>query len=39
MTCVGHYEIKPPINEKFIIEKNKCIHTSGRLENGLMYLD
>ena len=37
MTCVGHYEIKPPIYEKFI-EKNKCIRTNDMLENGLMYL-
>ena len=37
MMCMGHYEIKPPIYEKFI-EKNKCIHTNDMLENGLMYL-
>ena len=35
--CKGLYEIKPPIYEKFI-ENNKCIHTKGMLENGLMYL-
>ena len=26
ITCVGHYEIKPPLYENFT-EKNKCIHT------------
>ena len=34
MTSVGDYEIKPPIYKSFI-EKNKCMHTNGRLENGL----
>ena len=34
---VGHYEIKPPIYEKFMKNK-KCICTNGMLENGLMYL-
>ena len=33
MTCVGRYEIKPLIYEKFI-KKNKCIHTNGMLEMG-----
>ena len=37
MTCMGGYEIKPPIYEK-PIEKNKCIRTNGGLENGLIYL-
>ena len=32
MTCVGHYEIKAPICEKFM-KKNKCIRTNGMLEN------
>ena len=36
-SCVGHYEIKPPIYKKFI-EKNKHTRAYGRLENGLMYL-
>ena len=36
MTCVGDYEIKPPIYENFL-EKNKCIHTNDRVENGLTY--
>ena len=36
-TCVGHYEINPPIYEK-LIEKNKCICTNDKLENGLIYL-
>ena len=34
---MGHYEIKPPMYEKFM-EKNKCIHTNGMLESRLMYL-
>ena len=33
--CMGHYEIKSPIYEKFL-EKNECIHTNNKLENGLM---
>ena len=37
MMCMGDYEIKPPIYDKFI-EKNECIRTNGRLENRLMYL-
>ena len=37
MTCLGHYEIKPPMYEKFIW-KNKCICIDGRLENELTYL-
>ena len=38
MMCLGDYERKPPICEKFI-EKKKCICTNGRLENGLKYLN
>lgn len=34
---MGHCEMKPPIYEKFT-EKNKYIHTNGKLENGLMCL-
>ena len=37
MTCMGHYEIKPPIYEKFIKE-NKCICANGMLENEHMSL-
>jgi hypothetical protein len=37
MMCVGHYEIKPLIYEKFI-EKNKCICTHGKLGNGVKCL-
>ena len=37
MMCVGHCEIKRHVYEKFIT-KNKHVHTSSRLENGLMYL-
>ena len=37
MMCVGHYEITPPIYKKFV-EKNKCLCTNGKLENGLRYL-
>ena len=37
MTCVGEYDIKPFIY-KTSIEKNKCIRTNNKLENGLMYL-
>ena len=33
MTCMGHYEIKSPIYEKFI-EQNKCVRTSNRLKIG-----
>jgi hypothetical protein len=29
-------KIAPPICEKFM-EKKKCIHTNGMLENGFMY--
>ena len=36
MTCVGHYEIKPPIYDRFV-EKKKCVRTNGILENGLMH--
>ena len=36
MTCMGDYEIKPPICEKST-KKKKCIHTNGKLENELMY--
>ena len=32
MTCVGDYEMKPPINKVFI-EKNKCLHPNNRLGN------
>ena len=35
MRCVGHYENKPPMYEKFI-DDNKCIRTNGVLGNGLM---
>ena len=34
---MGHYEIKPYVYKKSI-EKNKCISTSGILENELMFL-
>ena len=34
--CLGHYEVKSPIHENFTAD-NKCIHTNGGLENGLMY--
>ena len=37
MMCMGHSEIHPSINEKFI-EKHKCICINGKLENGFMYL-
>jgi hypothetical protein len=37
MMCVGRYEVKPHIYEKFI-GKKQCIHTNGKLENGLIYL-
>ena len=37
MACVGYYELKPPIQE-VSRERKKCIHTNGKLENGLMYL-
>ena len=37
MACVGDYEIKLPMYEKFT-KNNKCIHIDGNLENGLMYL-
>ena len=37
MTCVGRYEIKPPIYEKFV-KKNNCIRTTNKLENEFMYL-
>jgi hypothetical protein len=38
MTCMGNYEIKSLIYEKFI-DKNKCKLTNAMLENGLiMYL-
>ena len=37
MTCMGHYGIKPPTYEKFIM-KNHCIRTNNMLKNGLMYL-
>ena len=37
MMCVGEYEIKPFTHEN-LVEKNKCIHTNGRVKNGLMYL-
>ena len=36
MTYMSHYEIKSPMYKKFI-EKKKCIHIIGMLENGLMY--
>ena len=38
MMCVGHYEIRRPIYEKFR-EKNQCTRTNYMLENGLMYLN
>ena len=31
MIYLGHYEMKPPIYDKFV-EKNKCIHTYNMLE-------
>ena len=34
---MGHYEIEPPMYEKFI-KKNKCLCTNNKPENGLMYL-
>ena len=37
MTCMGHYEIKPPVYEK-LIEENKCTCINSGLENGLIYL-
>lgn len=37
MMCVGDNEIKPPIYG-ILIEKNKCMRTDIRFENGLMYL-
>ena len=36
MTCVCHYEIKPPMDKKFT-EKNKCICTKGKLGNGMPF--
>ena len=36
--CVGHYEMKPFIYENFM-EKNKCISTNDKLENGPVYLN
>lgn len=36
MTCVGHYENKSPMYEKFIND-NKCIRTNGVLGNKLMF--
>ena len=39
MMYVDHYEIKPPIYEKFTDENQiNCLHINFRLENGLMYL-
>ena len=38
MTCVGHFETKPPIFKKIIEKNKKCLHTNGMLENGFMYL-
>ena len=37
MMCVGDHAIKSPMYENFIV-KNKRIHSSSVLENGLMYL-
>jgi hypothetical protein len=37
MTCVGHYEIKSLIYEMFM-EKKRCKHKNGMIENELMYL-
>ena len=37
ITCMGHYEIRPPIHGKFIKTK-KCICTIGMLGNEFIYL-
>jgi hypothetical protein len=37
MTCIGHYEIKTLVYNKFI-ERIRCMHTNNLLENEPMYL-